>query len=267
MRIRLVQGRALEAADNREAAAPVVLVSEALAASLWPGENALGKRVQLGDPNGPWREVIGVTADVHHHGLDNPLLSQIFIPARQWMFADNVAKLVVRTNSDAAALAPTIREAVRDLDPSQPIMRIATMDQLVVASSARRRVALMVFVTFAVLAAGLAAAGIYGMLAAAVVERTREIGIRAALGATPRHVLGLVVREGGVMTIAGLLLGVVGTLTLSRFLGSLLFQIRPADPLTLLAVTSVMATVACAACLAPTVRAMRIHPRTALEAR
>jgi predicted permease len=267
MGMRLVRGRDLEQTDNHASAAPVVVLSESIAERLWPGQDPIGHHVRLGDPEGPWREVVGVTADVRHHGLDSDLPSQIFIPPRQWMFADNVVKLVVRTSGAPASLAPAVRDAVHALDASQPIMRIQTMDQMILRSLARRRVALFLFLVFAGMAAALAGAGIYGMLAGDVTDRTREIGVRSALGATPAGLVAIVLRDASRLTLAGTIIGLAGGLAMSRSIESLLYEVGGADPITFAAVAVVMGAVAMVACLAPAVRTVRIDPRRALETR
>jgi ABC-type antimicrobial peptide transport system permease subunit len=191
---------------------------------------------------------------------------QVYVPERQWWDVNSQMILVVRTRGDAAALAPTVRAAVRSVDPSQPIVNLATMEDVVERSTAQRRFALLLFIAFGVVALLLASAGIYGVLAGRVAERTREIGLRSALGATPRSIVRMVMGEGAVLTGAGIVLGLGGALLLSRFLRALLYGVEPADPATLGAVAAVLTVVALAACLVPAVRALRIDPMAALRA-
>ena len=266
MRVPLVRGRALTAADDDSTAAPVLIVNEALAAEIWPGENAIGKRVQVGGVDAPWREVIGVVGNVRHHGLDDRETRQVYIPERQWFDASTQMVMVVRTTADPAALASTVREAVRSLDPAQPIVNVATMEQLVARSTAQRRFALMLFATFGAVALVLASAGIYGVLSGRVAERTREIGLRSALGAAPTDIVRMIVREGALLTAVGMVVGVAGAITLARFLGALLYGVRPVDPTTLAGVLAALTVVALAACLIPALRALRIDPMAALRA-
>jgi putative ABC transport system permease protein len=188
------------------------------------------------------------------------------VPERQWEWADNHAVLVVRARHDAAAIAGTVREAVRAVDPTQPIARVATMTQVVAASTAQRRLALGLFVAFALAALLLTSAGIYGVLAGSVTERTREIGLRSALGAAPRAILALVVRQALQLAAVGLLIGLAGAAGLSRFLRAMLYGVAPTDPVTLGAVVLLLAAVALLACLVPAVRAVRIEPMRALRA-
>ncbi|HEX6632296.1 MAG TPA: FtsX-like permease family protein, partial [Gemmatimonadaceae bacterium] len=265
MGIRLLEGRALEAADD-ERGRPVVVVSRSLARGLWPGQSAIGKRLQVGGLDTPWREVVGVAGDVRHSGLDATVTQQIYVPERQWPWADAVVTLVVRTRGDPAALAPTVQRVARAVDPSQPVMRLRTMEQVVAASTAQRRLALTLFAAFAGVALLLAAFGIYGVLASLVAERGREIGVRTALGATPGDTLRLVMAHGARLAALGLVLGTVGALALGRLLRGLLYGVRPGDPLTLAAVAALLAVVAALACLLPALRAVRVSPMEALRA-
>jgi predicted permease len=266
MGIPIIRGRSFVPTDDDSSAAAVVVVSEALATAIWGNENPIGKRVQLGGPNRPWREVVGVAGNVRHARLDDAVTLQVYVPERQWWDVNNQMVLIARTRGDAAALAPTVRAAVRSVDPSQPIVNLATMADVVERSTAQRRFALLLFIAFGVVALLLASAGIYGVLAGRVAERTREIGLRSALGATPRSIVRMVMGEGVLLTGAGIVFGLGGALLLSRFLRALLYGVEPADPVTLGAVAVVLAIVALAACLVPAVRALRIDPMAALRA-
>jgi putative ABC transport system permease protein len=266
MRIPILQGRAFADADAADSAAPVAIVSAELAARIWPGENALGKRIQLGEANSPWRSVVGVAANVRHSGLDAEVRQQFYVPERQWPWADNQMVLVVRTHGEPAALASAVRRAVTSIDPSQPIARMATMDQVVATSTAQRQLALTLFAAFGIAAVLLAAFGIYGVLAGSVAERTPEIGLRSALGATPADIVAMVLRQGARLAALGVVLGLAGALALTRFLRTLLFGIAPTDPVTLGAVAVVLVAVALAACFVPARRAVRVDPITALRA-
>lgn len=266
MRIPLLRGRTFTEADDDSAATPVVIMSEALAAEIWGSENPIGKRVKVGGPQRPWREVVGVSGNVRHVQLDDAVTRQVYVPERQWSDVNSQMVLVVRTRGDAPALAPIVRAAVRSVDPSQPIINLATMDEVISRSTAQRRFALLLFAAFGVVALLLASAGIYGVLAGRVAERTREIGLRSALGATPGDIVRMVMREGALLTGVGIVLGVGGALLLSRFLGALLYGVEPADPATLGGVAVVLSVVALVACLVPAMRAIRIDPMAALRA-
>jgi putative ABC transport system permease protein len=265
MGIAIRRGRAFTAADNSDAAPSVVIVSTGLASRIWPGEDPIGKRIHVGGPSGVWRTVVGVAANIHHRALDATESSQAYIPERQWPYADNIVAVVVRTHGDPTPLARAVRVAAQAVDPAQPVTALATMDQVVASSTAQRRLALLLFGAFALVALVLAVAGIYGVLAGAVAERTREIGVRSALGATPGAILGMVLLQGVRLAGLGLLIGLAGALLLGRFLQSLLFGVGSADPLTLLGVVALLATVAIAACLLPAMRAVGIDPMSALR--
>jgi putative ABC transport system permease protein len=264
--IRIRRGRGIDAADARDSARAVVVVSRALAAKLWSGDDPLGKRVQLGGLDAPWREVVGVADDVRHDGLDAVVTHQVYVPERQWEWANSQLALVVRTQGDPGAVADGVRRAVRGVDAGMPVTRVATMEQLVARSTAQRRLALTLFAAFAGVAILLAAAGIYGVLAGSVAERTREIGVRTALGATPGRIARLVVGQGVRLAAVGLAIGAAGTLALGRFLSSLLYGVGPGDPWTLAAVVAGLAAVAVVACLVPARRAAAVDPAVALRA-
>jgi putative ABC transport system permease protein len=265
MRIRVLQGRAFTPAEERDTVNRVALVSQALATKLWPGESALGKRIRMGGPDGPFRTVIGVTGNVHHAGLDATQLKQFYVPERQWLFADNQEMLVVRTQGNPTALAAAVRRTILQIDPAQPIVKIAAMEEVVAASTAQRRLALTLFTCFAMAALLLAVAGIYGVLAGNVAERTREIGLRSALGATPGNILQLVVGQGARLAVVGLGVGLFGAFALTRSLQALLFGVGPNDPTTIALATGVLLAAALAACLVPAVRALRVDPSQAFR--
>jgi putative ABC transport system permease protein len=265
MHIPVVAGRWFSAAEYADTNTHVALISKALADRLWPGQNALGHHIRMGEPTRPPRTIIGVTGDVKHTGLDAVTNQQFYIPERQWYYADNSAVIVVRTTGDPASVAGAVRRAIASIDPSLPIIRVATMDQLVARTTAQRRLALVLFGAFAIAALLLAAAGIYGVLAGSVAERTREIGLRAALGATPREVMALVVVQGARLGVIGLVIGLAAGATLTRYLQTFLFEIGPGDPAALSIVVATLTAVVIAACAIPAWRAVRIDPVEALR--
>ena len=265
MRIPVLAGRNFTAAEAAQANDKVALVSAALARRVWPNESPIGQRLRIGGADAPSRTVIGVAGNVRHGGLDATTTMQFYIPERQMFFADNQEMLVVRTTGDPAALAPAVRRAVAAIDPTQPIDKISTMEDVVSASTSQRRLALILFAAFAMAALLLAVAGIYGVLAGSVSERTREIGVRSALGATPRSIVALVVGQGGRLAALGMALGLAGSFALTRYLRSLLFGIAPDDPVTLAGVCALLACVTLGACIVPAVRAARVDPGTALR--
>lgn len=265
MHIPVLRGRAFAPADRADAV-PVVLINEAFAKRSWPGEDPLGQRVHLGAEDAPWRTIVGVVGDVHHTGLDDPPGPQIYMPTAQSPWPDGIVALVVRSSGASRALVAPVRQAVWSVDRNLAISRVLPAPELLHASAARRAFALRIFTAFAVVALLLAGAGIFGVLSGAVAERTREIGVRTALGATRGNVLGLVIGQG--MRIAGLgvVLGIALALGAARLLRGLLFGVSSDDPVTLVAVSGILALVALAACAVPAFRAARTDPVRTLRA-
>lgn len=266
MRIPVLEGRDFTPADAADSAPRVAIVSTSLAHQVWGSERAIGKRIQMGGPDAPWRTVVGIAGDVRHTGLDATELAGFYVPERHWTFANQGVTLVVRTAVDPAAVAPSILRAVRSIDPTQPITNVRTGHQVIATTTAQRRLGVTLFAVFGAVATLLSAAGVYGVLAGAVAERRREIGIRAALGATPRAIVGMVLRQGLAPAAAGLALGLTGTLLLTRYLQAMLFGVGPTDPATLTGTVVLLGVVALAACLVPAWRATRVDPVTALRA-
>jgi putative ABC transport system permease protein len=259
MRIPVLSGRAITEAD-REGALPVVLINETFAERYWPGEDPIGARVHLGAEDSPWRTIVGVVGDVRHTALDAPLAPQIYLPIRQSPWADTQIALAVRSDGDPGSFADPVRRAVWSADADLAITRVLPAPRLVRASAARRDFALRIFAAFAIVALLLAGAGIFGVLSGVVAERTREIGVRTALGATRANVLGLVVGQGMRIAGLGLVLGVAIALGCARLLRGLLFGVQPDDPATLAAVSAILALVALIACAVPALRAARTDP-------
>jgi putative ABC transport system permease protein len=265
MRIPMLDGRDFEAADNAPSAAPVAIISEALAKRIWPGERAVGKDVHLGEDARPWFTVIGVAGNVHHQGLDVGATLQIYMPTRRFFFADNAVDVVVRTAGDPSLVLSALRRAVTSADPATVVTRLATMREVVATSTAQRRLALTLFSAFAVIALLLAAAGIFGALAGTVAERRREIGLRSALGATPGGIVRLIVGQGAVLATTGITVGLVGALVGTRAIQGMLFGVGPRDVVTIAGVIVVIGIAAVAASAIPAWRAVRVDPITALR--
>src|SRR5262245_2287242 len=264
--IPLLRGRLLEESD-RAGAPTVALVSESLAKSRFPGADAIGQRVRIGpSDSGPFYTIVGVVGDVKQMSLMRPEADAVYVTLTQWRFADNVLTLVVRAEGDVASLAPALRRAIWSVDKDQPIVRVATMDELLALSAAERRFVMILVTAFAVVALVLAAAGIYGVLSGSVAERFREIGVRAALGASPRNILVLVVRQGLTLTLAGIAIGVIGAVVGSQIFAALLFGVSHLDPATYLGMLVLLVAVSGAACCLPALRASRVDPVIALRA-
>jgi putative ABC transport system permease protein len=263
MRIPLRRGRLLNEHD-RAGTPRVALISESMARRRLPGLDPIGRRFQIGD--GPLVTVVGIVSDVRQLSLALNQPDAVYIPADQWRFADNAMSLVVRTRGDPTGLAPAVRAAVWSVDKDQPVVRVATMTDLLVASAGARRFALILFEAFALTALVLAAAGIYGVLSGSVAERTREIGIRAALGASRQDILALVVRQGMTVTLAGIVAGLAGAFVASQAIASLLFGVSALDAITYAGVLALLLIASLLACSVPAWRAARVDPALTLRA-
>ena len=265
MGMRLIRGRFFDGTDS--ATAPkVTVINESLAKRLWPGEDAVGKRLKQGWPETPneWREVVGVVADVKLNGVAAETPMQAYLPLPQEP-PESMA-IVARTQGDPAAAGPAIEAAMQQLNKDLPLFQIRTMDDVLGTSLARQRMSMLVFVIFALVALTLASIGLYGVVAHGVTERMHEIGVRIALGAEQWHVVGMIVRQGLSMALVGTANGVAGAIALSRWIQSLLFGVTATDPATLAAVVTVLLAVAVVACSVPAWRATRVDPTSALRA-
>ena len=265
LRIPLRKGRLLDAHDT-ETTPPVILVSESLAKRRFPNQDPIGKRVRIGGQNGtPEFTIVGVVGDVKQMSLGLNDSDAVYTTTTQWNFPDRALSLVVRGRGDVSALVPAIKSAIWSVDNDQPVVRVALMETLLAESAAERRFVLILFEAFGFVALALAASGIYGVLSGSVAERTREIGVRSALGATRGGIIALIVRQGMSLTALGALLGVAGALLASQALGALLFGISRFDPLTYFAAILLLSAVAAMACVLPAWRASRIDPMVALR--
>jgi putative ABC transport system permease protein len=262
MRIPLVEGRLFTDADDAQAPL-VTIVDIDFANRFWPGQDPIGKRVVA--VGREWRTIVGVVGHVKHYALNVKGREQIYFPQNQSDFNIRDMFLVARTSGDPAALTNAIRQEVMRLDPEQPVYAVKTMEELLDASVAQPRLNLFLLGLFAGLALLLAAVGIYGVLAYSVTQRTREIGIRLALGAEPSDALMLVVRQGLALALTGIALGLAGSLLITRFISTLLFGVTPTDPFTYAAVSGLLLMVALAASYIPALRATRVDPIVALR--
>ncbi|HEU4688306.1 MAG TPA: ABC transporter permease, partial [Vicinamibacterales bacterium] len=264
MGIPLRAGRLLDERDTADAPLAVV-INESFARRRLPGVNPIGQRLRIGPENSPPFTVVGVVADVTQMSLAMTRSDAVYMVAAQWRFADLARWLVVRTKGDAASLTAGVRRAIASVDSDQPVLRVATMDERLRASAADRRFALLLFEAFGLTAMLLAAVGTYSLLSGSVTERTREIGVRSALGATRFRIVGLVLRQGMTLTAIGITIGLAGAFIASRALVTLLFGISPLDAVTYVAVAGLLAGVSLIACGMPAWRAARVHPSIALR--
>jgi len=269
--IKLIEGREIQSTD-RAGGENVVVINQTLATRLWPDQSAVGRRMAwtgdvlrfIGLAENEFRTVVGVVADTKDGGLDADPVGAVFTPSEQSFFP--AGTIVMRANVDPATLAPTAREIVRSIAPAQPIENVLALDAIRDESIGPRRLNALLVGSFGLLALVIATIGIAGVLAFSVSARTAEIGIRMSLGAAPGRVQRMVLGEGGVLLGLGLLLGVVGSLAVSRLIAGLLYNVPPHDPVTLVVVAVAMAAVGLAACWLPALRASRIDPGTALRA-
>jgi putative ABC transport system permease protein len=267
MAIPLRLGRLLNERDGANAP-PAVLISESLAKSKFPGgQDPIGQRLRIGPDDGPLFTIVGVVGNVKQTSLVMSQSDAVYVTTTQWqLFADKALWLVARVRGDTASLAPAVRQAIWSVDKDQPVVRVATMDNLLAASAAERRFALILFEAFGLVALVLAATGIYGVLSGSVTERTREIGVRLALGATRRSILGLVLRQGMTLTGLGVALGLVGAVLASQAIATLLYGVSRLDPLTYLGMIALLVGVSVVACWVPAWRASRVDPSITLRA-
>ena len=267
MGMRLREGREFTEHDTFEAER-VVVVNETFAKRMFPGESAIGKYYKQGWPEtpesfAPWRRVVGVVNDVKLNGVDRDTPMQVFIPYPQ--NPARSAAIVARTSVDPASLGPSLTAVVQSLDSEIPVTRVLPIAQVMSTALARQRLSTVILAVFAGVAILLAAVGLYGLVSHGVTERTREIGVRMALGAERSSVLRLFVIGGVKLAVVGTLVGLVGAYLLTKWIATLLFQVEPTDPATFTVVASLLLVVAALACYIPARRAARIDPLVALR--
>jgi putative ABC transport system permease protein len=263
--IPLMKGRFFDKSDGAGAQL-VAIVSESFARRIWPDGSSLGHKIRAFGGT-PWYTIIGICGDVRQSSLGKEPPLNIYLPYAQApsSFLMSSIALVVRTGEAPTAMTNAIRKAVQSADPDMPVFEVASMDQLVAASISEPRFNALLLGCFAALALILAAVGVYGSVSYSVTRRTHEIGIRMALGAVRRDVLKMVVGQGMIVTLAGVGMGVIGALALTRFLSNLLYGVKPADPVSLGVVAVLMGAVALAASYIPARRATKVDPMVALR--
>ena len=272
MGARLLRGRWFNANDTQQSQA-VAVINETMARTYWKNpEEAIGGHIKLGgaDPKRPWVTVVGMVADERHNGVTGIVKEKFYIPHSQWHVALNGGPirggfLVVRTSGDPMSLASPVRSAVRALDGNIPVSNVRPMADVVSTALATPRLTGFLLGTFAAIALTLAAVGIYGVLSYLVARRTHEIGIRLAVGANRTQVLGMVLRQALTLAGIGIAAGIAAALLLTQLMQSLLYQVRPADPLTFVAVAAALIVVALLAGALPAYRATRVSPVIALR--
>jgi putative ABC transport system permease protein len=262
MGIPLTRGRSFNA-DERRVNRNVIVISEAMARDAFPGVDPIGRRVAISWDDNEWQEVIGVAGDIRHADLGTPTRPMIYWPHVKVPYLTMYP--VVRTSGDPSMVVAAARAEVQRMDPAQPIANVRTLEEIVSASVAQPRLIARLLAVFAAVALALAAIGIYGVVAYGVSQRTREIGIRMALGATRGRVVRLIVSHGLMLAGAGLLLGVPAALLLARAMNSMLFETPPADPATIAAAALVLLATAVVACLVPLRKALGVEPSEALR--
>jgi putative ABC transport system permease protein len=263
MNIPLLRGRNF---TDFEASQPkhVVIISESLARQYFPGEDPLGKRisVEMFDNPNP-TEIIGIVGDVRYDSLTDAAEPTVYFPHPELTYS--FMTLVIRTDGDPAAMAPAVQNELRALDPDQPVSDVRTMEQVMAETTGRARFNTLLFALFAGLATLLAAVGIFGVMNYSVTLRSRELGLRMALGAQPAQVLMLILKQGLLLTLIGIAIGVAGALALTRVMSGLLFGVDATDPATFAAIVLLLAVVSLIACYIPARRATRVDPLTALR--
>jgi len=262
MGIPLLKGRWFSAQD-REGGPEVAMVNEAMARRFWPGEEALGKRFKMANSPWSWFTVVGIVKDARQVGEETQHLPEFFRPMAQ--FPNAWMTIVVKTTGDPLKSAALLRSQIWAVDKDLPIQSVRTLEQILSESVARPRFYASLVTTFAALALILTAVGVHGVMAYAVSRRTHEIGIRMALGADRSHVLKLVLKRGMMLVLAGVVLGTVGAVALTRYATSLLYGVKATDPLTFALVALLLTAVALLACLGPARRAARVAPMAALR--
>lgn len=264
MKIPIIRGRYFTEQDTADAM-KVAVIDENLARRFWPDEDPIGKRLKPGRSNTdePWLTIVGVVGNVKQYALDSDSRIALYMPYSQSLYS--TMYLVVRTTGDPMALAAAITKEARAMDANTPIYDIKTMETRLTESLARRRFAMLSLGLFATVAILLAGVGIYGVMGYSVTQRTREIGIRVALGARPQDVLRMVVRQGLLMAVGGVLTGLAAALVLTRLMASLLFGVGATDPFTLAGVSALVIFIALLACWIPARRATKVDPLVALR--
>ncbi len=264
LRIPLIRGRAFTEHDT-QSALPVAIVNQALARSQWPGRNPLGERIRLNRENAPWWTVVGVSANVRTLGPENDFLPEIYVPYTQHPWFLTPHHLLIRTEASPLSVLPSVRRVIGELDPEQPIADVRTLEAVAADPLALRHFLADLLLGFAFLALLLAAIGVYGVMAYSVTQRQREIGIRMALGANQRKVLGAILTDGLRCALFGITIGLAGAFGATRLLSSQLYGVKATDPWMFASVALLLSLVAAFAAYVPARRAAQVDPITVLR--
>ena len=267
---RLVRGRWFTETDTL-ASAPVAVINDTMARTYWTeGQDVVGGRIRVGNMRNPWLTVVGIVADERHNGVTGIVKEKFFVPHSQWHIATGgnlirSAFVVARTTGDPMGVASAARNVVRQMDPTLPVANVRSMNEVVAAALATPRLTGLLLGAFAAIALALAAVGIYGVLAYLVSQRTQEIGIRLAIGADRSEVLRMILRQGLTLALGGVAVGVAAAFLLTRLMQSLLYEVKPADPVTFVAVPVILLLVSFIASYVPALRATKVSPLIALR--
>jgi ABC-type lipoprotein release transport system permease subunit len=238
----------------------VVVINEKMAHCLWPGESAIGRVLLIDeDPGAEWK-IVGVVGNVRQGGLEEDVAPEMYMMGRRW-----AQELVVRSKGTLASIAPSIRATLRQISPEMPVDDFQSLDEVVAKAVSPKRLTTLLLILFSVQALVLASLGVYGVIAYSVSQRTREIGIRLAIGSTKTGVLRLIIHEGMKVALIGCAVGLAASFALTRIIRSLLFHVSPTDPLAFCASGFLVVLVALLACWLPARRATRINPMLALR--
>jgi predicted permease len=261
--VRLIDGRLIDERDV-DGAPLVVAINETMARQYWPNESAVGRRVAFGPPEAPWITIIGVVKDVHERGYELAMKPGVYIPASQ-VRPGGPDNLIVRVTGDPAHYARQVERVIAGVDPAQPVAAVRTMDDIIDLNVGDRHQQMILLVAFGGLALLLVSLGLYGVLAQAVAARSREFGVRMALGATPRSVMTMVIARGVALTAVGTAVGAAAAWGVTRTMSSLLYGVAAADPATFAGVAGLLGLVALSACAFPAARAARLDPMVVLR--
>jgi predicted permease len=257
MGIPVLKGREFTQRDTLDSPA-VIVINQAMVREFWSKEDPIGKAIRLGGSDGPRLTIVGVVGDVHYQGLDTPVTAQFMRPYTQAGWP--IMNIVVRTAYAPTSFTETIKKAIKTFLPDRPVSRIETMADVVRNSTGSRRIPMLLLSAFSLVALLLAAVGIVGVVGYSVTQRTQEIGLRMALGAGGASVFGLVVRSSMKWVLMGLALGIAGSIGIAQLLGTLLYEVRPADPIVLGTVSALLIGVAFIASSLPAHRAANLDP-------